>query len=82
VLAVSAAQGDRMQKIYLAISVGQEVDGRNIALRVDKVSFNKNKINEFLLNNKNSWVEKFKFPEGEVNCFFERHATEVEVEDE
>lgn len=70
-----------MQKVFLAISIGQEVDGRNVALRIDKASFDKNKINEFLATNKNSWVEKFRFPEGEVDCFFERHATETEVTD-
>ena len=71
-----------MKKIYLAISLGQEVDGRNVALRVDMASLNKTKIEEFLNRNRNSWTEKFPFPEGEVNCFFERHATEVELSDE
>lgn len=68
--------------LYLALSIGQEINGKNIVLRVDKASFLKNKVQEFLYQNKNAWIDKHTFPEGEVNCYFERHAQEVEVEDE
>jgi hypothetical protein len=71
-----------MKTMYLAITVGQEINGRNVVVKIDKASFNKASIEHFLSQNKNSWNENFKFPEGEVTCFFERHAQEVGVEDE
>jgi hypothetical protein len=82
-LAVLEAQGNKMVKqIYLAITVGQEVNGKNVVVRVDKASFSKTTIEDYLRTEKNSWVEKHTFPEGEASCYFERHAQEVEVIDE
>lgn len=71
-----------MKTMYLAITVGQEINGRNVVVKIDKASFNKASVEQFLAQNKNSWNENFKFPEGEGPCFFERHAQEVGVEDE
>lgn len=68
--------------VYLAVTVGQEVNGKNVIVRIDKASFSKEKIDGFLKQERNAWVEKHAFPEGEANCYFERHAQEVEVADE
>ncbi len=79
-----AAVADRliMKNLYLALTVGQEINGKNVVVKIDKASFNKSVIEQFLSQNRNSWTENFKFPEGELSCFFERHAQEVGVEDE
>lgn len=82
-LADLVARGNKMtKKVFLAVTVGQEVNGKNVIVRIDKASFSKNKLDDFLRSEKNAWIEKHVFPEGEASCYFERHAQEVEVEDE
>lgn len=68
-------------KVYLCVTVGQEIDGRNVVVRIDSASANKTKVDEFLNTNKNSWVEKFQVPEGMVDMYFQRNAQEIEVSD-
>lgn len=68
-------------KIYLCITVGQELDGRNVIVRVDKASTNKSVVDQFLSTNKPTWVEKFQVPEGLVDMYFQRNGQEIEVED-
>lgn len=68
-------------KIYLCVTVGQEIDGKNVVVRIDYASANKTKVDEFLSSNKSAWVEKFQVPEGVVDMFFQRNAQETEVLD-
>ncbi len=66
---------------YASIVVGQEIDGKNIVVKIEKVSCIKKKIEELIANQKNSWVEKFDVPEGNVPMYFTRNAQEIFVED-
>lgn len=68
-------------KVYCAISIGQEINGSNVVLRIDKASVDKTKIDAYLNTNKPTWSEKFALPEGNVDMYFQRNAQEFEVED-
>ena len=72
----------KMQKVYMCITVAQEINGRNIQIRVDKASKDKTVIDSYLSSSNNSWVEKMKTPEGNVDFYCERHPQEVEITDE
>ena len=71
-----------MKKAYVAMTIGTEVNGKNMLVRIDKASFKKENIDEFIKLNPASWVEKYKFPEGSLDCYFQRQPYEIEVEDE
>jgi hypothetical protein len=68
-------------KIFICLTVAQEVDGRNLFVRVDKTSKSKDVIEKFMSVEKLSWVEKITTPEGDLNFACERHPHELEVED-
>jgi hypothetical protein len=68
-------------KVFVALTVAQEVDGKNVLIRFDKASKSKPVIDQFLLDNKNSWVEKIKVSDVDVSFACERHPHELEVEE-
>jgi hypothetical protein len=68
-------------KAYASIVVGQEVDGRNLVVKIEKVSCDKTKIDEILASNRNNWVEQFDVPEGKVPMYFSRNPQEILIED-
>lgn len=68
-------------KIYICLTVAQEVDGKNLFVRVDKASKNKSNIDSFMSNEKASWVERIKIQNEDVSFVCERHPHEIEVED-
>jgi hypothetical protein len=65
----------------MCIVVGQELNGKNVIVRVDRASKNKEDIDLFISKNPATWTEKMNVPGGVVNFFCERHAHEVEVEE-
>ncbi len=67
-------------KIYLSITVGQEINGRNTIVKIDKASTKKDDIESSIKNGQGTWIEKFDVPGGKVDFFCERHLQEVEVE--
>lgn len=81
-MALEAQVKTKMEKIYICVTVAQEINGRNIQIRVDKASRNKSSIDAFLSSGNNSWVEKIKTPEGNVDFYCERHPQEVDLSDE
>jgi len=68
-------------KIFMCIVVGQEVNGKNVIVRVDRASKSKEDIEFFISKNPATWTEKMNVAGGTVNFFCERHAHEVEVEE-
>jgi hypothetical protein len=66
---------------YASIVVGQEIDGKNLVVKIEKVSCDKSKIDGILATNKNSWVEQFDVPEGKVPMYFSRNPQEIFIED-
>lgn len=68
-------------KAYCSIVVGQEIDGKNIVVKIEKVSCNKTKIEHLVNTSKNVWQENFQVPEGTVPMYFQRNLQELEVED-
>jgi hypothetical protein len=67
-------------KAYCSIVVGQEIDGQNIVVKIEKISIDKSKI-DALSNLKNPWTEQTQVPNGTANMFFQRNFQEIEVED-
>lgn len=67
-------------KVYLCVTVAQEIDGKNTMIRIDKASVKKEAIESFLANNKIIWNEKMQVAGGLVEFTCERHPQEVEVE--
>lgn len=67
-------------KVYLCITVGQEIDGKNVVVRIDKASQKKEDIQTFIQSSRNPWTEAIEVPGGKVNFFCERNLQEVEVE--
>jgi hypothetical protein len=65
----------------MSIIVGQEIDGKNLVVKVEKVSCKKEVIDQLLTSGRNNWVERHKVPEGEVPMYFARNAQEIVVED-
>lgn len=68
-------------KIFICLTVAQEIDGKNLFVRVDKASKNKNVIDSFMSNEKASWIEKIKTQNEDVSFVCERHPHELEIED-
>jgi hypothetical protein len=68
-------------KAYASIIVGQEIDGKNLVIKFEKVSCKKEVIDEILAKNRNSWVEKHAVPEGVVPMYFSRNAQELVIDD-
>jgi hypothetical protein len=68
-------------KAYCSIVVGQEIDGHNAVVKVERVSCDKSKIDEIVNKGQASWIENFEVPEGNVKMFFQRNAQEIEIED-
>jgi hypothetical protein len=68
-------------KAYASIVVGQEVDGKNLVVKIEKVSCNKEVIENILKTSKNNWVEQFDVPEGKVPMYFSRNPQEILIED-
>lgn len=68
-------------KVYICLTVAQEVDGKNMFVRVDKASKHKDVVEKFLSEQKSSWVEKIKIADGEIGFACERHPHELEVEE-
>jgi hypothetical protein len=68
-------------KVFICLTVAQEIDGRNLFVRVDKASKSKDVVESFMSKEKASWVEKITTPEGELSFACERHPHELEVED-
>ena len=69
-------------KVYIAITIGSEVNGKNMLVRVDKASSTKEKIDEFIKLNPTTWIEKYTFQEGSLDCYFQRQPYEIEGENE
>lgn len=69
-------------KIFICLTVAQELEGRNLFVRVDKASKSKEVVEKFISTQKNSWIEKIATPEGELSFACERHPHELELEDE
>jgi hypothetical protein len=65
---------------YICITVGQEINGRNVVIKVDKASTKKEDIEDYIKKNQTSWLEKIDVSGGKVDFFCERHIHEVEVE--
>jgi hypothetical protein len=74
-------RGETDMKAYMSIIVGQEIDGKNLVIKVEKVSCKKEVIDQLLTAGRNNWVERHKVPEGEVPMYFSRNAQEILVED-
>ncbi len=68
-------------KIYCSVIVGQEIDGNNVMVKIEKASFDKSKIDELALL-KNPWTEQIDIQGGKVNMFFQRNFQELEVDGE
>lgn len=68
-------------KIYMCITVGQEINGKNVVVKVDRASKAKEDIEIYVNKNPTTWTEKIPVPGGAVNFFCERHIHEVEVEE-
>lgn len=68
-------------KIYMCITVGQEINGKNVVVRVDRASKNKEDLEFFVNKNPATWTEKIAAPGGMVSFFCERHVHECEVEE-
>lgn len=68
-------------KVFICLTVAQEVDGKNLFVRVDKASKNKDFIDKFIAQQKGTWIERIKVSDGEVNFACERHPHEIEVEE-
>ena len=76
-----------MTKAYIAITVGQEINGKNVTIRVDKASFKQQDVDIFLKSNKNSWSDSLPLDPNNptvtsVPFYFERHAMEIDIENE
>ena len=67
-------------KAYCSIVVGQEIDGLNVVVKIEKISCDKSKIDN-LMTLKNPWTEEITIPNGKTNMFFQRNFQEIEVED-
>jgi hypothetical protein len=67
-------------KAFLCLTVGQEINGRNVVVRVDKASNKKEDIENFIKGGQGTWLEKLDVPGGKVDFFCERHLHEIEVE--
>lgn len=67
-------------KAYCSIVVGQEIDGQNVIVKIEKLSCDKSKIDS-LTSLKNPWTEQVQVLNGTANMFFQRNFQEVEVED-
>jgi hypothetical protein len=68
-------------KIYLCVTIAQEIDGKNTMIRIDKASLKKETVESFIANHKIVWAEKMPVAGGLVEFACERHPQEVEVEE-
>lgn len=68
-------------KVYICLTVAQEIDGKNTLVKVDKASAKKESIDAFLSANKLLWVEKMPIQGGTADFACERHPYEFEVEE-
>jgi len=67
-------------KVFLSTIVGQQIDGQNVIVKIEKASVDKSKI-DTLLSLKNPWTEEVDTPAGKAQMFFQRNFQEIEVED-
>ncbi len=74
-------QSRKTMKIYLSIVVGQELDGKHLVVKVEKVSKEKEKIEQILQQGKNNWVSNVDTPDGSLPMYFTRNPYEAELED-
>jgi hypothetical protein len=68
-------------KVYASVVVGQEIDGRNVVVKIEKLTCDKSKIDQILTSGKNNWVENYAVPDGTVPMYFSRNPQEIELED-
>jgi hypothetical protein len=68
-------------KVYASVVVGQEIDGRNIVVKIEKLTADRSKIDAILAMGKNNWVTNYDVPEGSVPMYFSRNPQEIELED-
>jgi len=67
-------------KVYLAIVVGQELDGRNLVVKVEKVTSKKEEIEQLIQKGPNNWVANHETPDGSFPMYFSRNPYEAELE--
>jgi hypothetical protein len=67
-------------QIYISLAVGQEVNGANVMVKVEKASTNKSSIEKFISGKQNPWTESQQFNNTNVMFFMERHLQEIEVD--
>lgn len=68
-------------KLFVCVTVAQEIDGKSLLVRFDKCSTDVKKVEEFIKSNKSSWIEKIPVDGTNKDFACERHPHEVEVED-
>ncbi len=68
-------------KVYASVVVGQEINGKNIIVKIEKLTSDKSKIDQLLNSGKNNWIENYNVPEGTVPMYFSRNPQEIELED-
>ena len=67
-------------KVYISTIVGQQIDGQNVIVKIEKASVDKSKI-DAMASLKNPWTEETDTPSGKANMLFQRNVQEIEVED-
>ena len=67
-------------QIYISLAVGQEVNGANVMVKVEKASTNKSSIEKFISGKQNPWTESQQLNNTNVMFFMERHLQEIEVD--
>lgn len=68
-------------KVYMTIVVGQELDGRNLVVKVEKLSKDKEVIEGILKKEKNNWVSNHDTADGSLPMYFTRNPFEAELDD-
>jgi|LakMenEpi03Aug12_release.lakeMendotaPanAssembly.Ray.scaffolds.fasta_scaffold260181_3 hypothetical protein len=68
-------------KVYASVVVGQEINGKNVIVKIEKLTSDKSKIDQLLNSGKNNWIENYDVPEGAVPMYFSRNPQEIELED-
>jgi hypothetical protein len=78
--ALAAQELEFNMQIYMSLTVGQEVNGVNVMVKVEKASTNKALIEKFISGKQNPWTESHPLNGANLMFFMERHLQEIEVD--
>jgi hypothetical protein len=67
-------------QVYISLVVGQEINGSNIMVKIEKASTKRDTIEQFIKGKQNPWNESQQLNGANVSFLMERNLQEIEVD--